>query len=112
MTRTKKELKKRGYKFNEDYPMLPCTIDGMVQIEDTAMTITRDGFLIKKVYDVDVLRIFIDKNFKEIPVYEFNATPELSVEIGNIRIWNNCPNYLMVYDTDDNLLYVRFNPYL
>ena len=113
MVRYKKELKKRGFKFNEDFDVLPCVVAGSVLLEDKRLILTPDGFLIISRYDVDVVRRFYNKKFVEIPVLE----PEDEIryrdfEVGSIRIWNDCPNYMFCYDMDDNLRYICFNPYL
>lgn len=49
MTRTKKYLKAKGFKFSEDYPMLPYE-DGPVTVEEVDVKFINDRVYIVKLY--------------------------------------------------------------
>lgn len=49
MNRTKKYLKSKGYKFDEDYPWLPYE-DGPVTLEETRLNINDGGVYIAVIY--------------------------------------------------------------
>lgn len=66
MTRLKKELKKRGFKFNEDYLYLPWDNFGhQPSLEGVTMRIQTDHIEIKEWYVVGVVTRWIGRDLKE-----------------------------------------------
>ena len=107
MTRYKKEFKKRGFSFSEDYEFLPMEVGNGVLLEDRSLINTLDGFMIISYYNVINKHRFYDKHFNEIEVLEedeyYNGEKFIA---GTIRIWNDFPKYQFVYDLDDVLRYI------
>ena len=108
MTKYKKEFKKRGFSFAEDYEFLPMDVGSGVSLEDSALICTPDGFMITTCYNVMNTHRFYDKHFNEVEVLEADEDYYGETFIaGNIRIWNDFPYYQFVYDMNDILRYVR-----
>lgn len=63
MTRYKKELRKRGYKLNCDYPYLPYNTTTALIIDGIYTTITKEYIIVTRVYNVGVEKLFIGRDF-------------------------------------------------
>ena len=65
MTRYKKELRKKGFKLEIDYPFLPITIGSAPALEGVRTFVNDNEILVYEYYVVGIFIHHIGRDFKE-----------------------------------------------
>lgn len=113
MTRYKKEFKKHGFKFAEDFDVLPYydSING-VTLEDAQIFFNHDLFFITHFYDEIGTTIYcVDKDFIATQVnfaddLEDRQIKRIVQNSASFRIYDDMPSYKFFYDTNENLIFI------
>ena len=101
MTRYKKEFKKHGFKFSEDFARLPF-YDGVVTLEDRTIKFNHDLFFVNSFYDeLGIVVSIYDSRFYAVPIIEesFGISTIKAYTDGcdSFVIWDDMPQYRFFY---------------
>lgn len=71
MTRFKKYVREKGFKLEEDYPVIPCPIgNGHVTIQAVELVLTSKGIVVCEYYNVDSTYMFIGRDGSTTEIFK------------------------------------------